>query len=301
MIRTSADIWSSQDLALMSAFRNRFFTTYPEYQLQKPVDILFDLLKRFDVSWDDTGTLPDDVFSMHERLSGFSFSGNPKYLITTDKKTATNDELLLESMFHEFAHIVLEHAPACAGHSSMSSDPSDFGVFYRVAYDTLFQRSSQGFEHEADLMMAVFLFHPYDEFIEDSWRHPLQVRELARKHMAFEELTAQMLMAHNNGKVHLFYVDADKNCFIQKYIPYNNGFKDFLDDETRLLTDSNSAVCRALRTKHDASADSGKDEPQFHCEAFYLKSSSLRGNRVLVLGTDKSIYEDLMRLATKLP
>lgn len=295
MIRSSSDIWNSKDMTLMLEFRDRFFTTYADFQRLSSVDILCSLLDRLDIQWDDSGNLPEDVYSMHERMGGFSFSGNPRYLITTDQKTKDNDELLLECLFHELAHIFLEHVPACAGDSSLLTATSDFGVFFRTGYNTLFQKNSNNYEHEADLMTAVFLFHPYDDFIRDSWRNPLKVRTLAKKYRACPELVAQMLIAHNETTFHLFYVDVENKCFMQKYIPYTE-CADFFD-EARLLKDSSSAVYKALQSKKDAVADSGKGQEQFHCEAFYLSSS--QGEQVLVLGTKKTVYDQKKSLASK--
>lgn len=115
MIRSSVDIWTSSERTLMSSFRMRFFTTYRECEDLSPRDILYHLIEILEIEWDDEGDLPEDIYSMHKKMDGYTFSGSSKYQIVTDHKVQQNPRLLLESFFHELAHIFLKHTPAHAG------------------------------------------------------------------------------------------------------------------------------------------------------------------------------------------
>lgn len=294
MILSPSDIWTSKERSRMSTFRDKFHGTLQGIPLQNSFDVLDFLIKYCGIEWDGHGHLAyKNVLSMYLKKERFTFSRKDiHYTIITDESILNDKKRLLGAMFHELAHIFLDHSPGHAG--LVANDDSEIGVMSRILY-SLYEKSSPDIEHEANLMTAAFLFYPYDDFVLDLYKHPNDIRFLAEKYQVDYPLVIQMIMAHGESDTHLFVVREDDRTFEIKNVPENHDakVKAFLNDEQRLLTEE-TALKKALETHQDASciSDSGYGI-SFHCNAFYIEEMG----KVIVLGTDNGKYQERISLS----
>lgn len=294
MILSASDVWTSKERSRMSTFRDKFHGTLRgTASLNKAFDVLAFLIDYCKIEWDGHGHLADkNVLSMYTQKERFSFA-QPEihYTIVTDESILNDKNRLLGAMFHELAHIFLKHSP---GHAGLLPDDSEIGVMSRILYSH-YEKSSLDIEHEANLMTAVFLFYPYDDFVLDLYKHPNDIRYLSDKYQADYPLVIQMIMAHGESDTHLFVVRADDRTFEIKNVPESHDakVKAFLNDEQRLLTED-TALKKALETCADATcvSDSGYGI-SFHCNAFFIKEMG----KVIVLGTDNGKYQERISLS----